>query len=659
MNNDALYSMDTCPEMAAPELARGANLRSASDYRVLMSFLVEGVPSLLVGERENLTKIVASLIPQRKRNLTVLGAIEIPEEASLSTGALPARNYRRFLESFGQFAKTQGVEMDGLVKVSRCAGDTIFATAREENCDLLLVSCPGGLEKDSFYGISIDEVIEKSPINTVVVKPGRRRGIRRILIPLWNMAYAKHTINIALAIAGKLECDITVMHVLDGDVSSEEIVNKNLSLASCLAELGLREGDYRLVSGCSGNSADSVGSVAGEYDLIIMGSPFEVSYGKSQIDPSIKSVVGAMDATVLIVKPAPSLKPGEVSGVAEQGARIIRASDVVDKWFAENSFHAGEFADIKKLVGLKQKQGLKISLGLPTLNEEETIGNIINTIKNELYDKYPLVDEIVVIDSSSTDSTVEIAKSYGVEVYDEDEILPAWGTKSGKGGALWKSLYVLKGDIIIWIDTDIKNIHPRFVYGLVGPLIKYPSIKYVKGFYRRPVKIDDHFFETGGGRVTELTARPLINLFFPELSGLIQPLSGEYAGRREVLEQVGFYSGYGVEIGLLIDILEKFGLDAIGQVDLIERIHRNQPLTSLSKMSSAIIQVVIDRLEQRQKVKLLGEINKTIKLIKHEPNLFSLELNTIEEIMRPPMITLPEYRKLFSSPLIDIASELI
>ncbi len=183
------------------------------------------------------------------------------------------------------------------------------------------------------------------------------------------------------------------------------------------------------------------------------------------------------------------------------------------------------------------------------------------------------------------------------------------------------------------------------MYGILGPLLRDRRIQYVKGFYRRPLKQGDKLVAGGGGRVTELTARPLINLFFPELSGLIQPLSGEYAGRRQALEQLPFFTGYGVETGLLIDTLERFGLQAIAQVDLRKRIHHNQPLPSLSKMSFAIIQVVIARLEGRHRIRLLEEINKTMNLIRYEPSRFYLETAEVRERERPPIITLPEYQK--------------
>jgi glucosyl-3-phosphoglycerate synthase len=217
--------------------------------------------------------------------------------------------------------------------------------------------------------------------------------------------------------------------------------------------------------------------------------------------------------------------------------------------------------------------------------------------------------------------------------------------REGKGEALWKSLLVTRGDIIVWIDTDIVNIHPRFVYGILGPMLINPQIQFVKGFYRRPLKVGRKMQAGGGGRVTELTARPLLNLFYPELSGVIQPLSGEYAGRREALERAVFFSGYGVETGLLIDIYERYGLNAIAQVDLLERIHHNQHLEALSKMSFAIIQTVMRKLESRLGSAVLEDVNRSMKLIRHNANGYSLDVEEIAERERPPMIEIKEYRE--------------
>jgi glucosyl-3-phosphoglycerate synthase len=319
------------------------------------------------------------------------------------------------------------------------------------------------------------------------------------------------------------------------------------------------------------------------------------------------------------------------------------AAERVDRWFAENTFHSREFGDLRRLVDLKQRQGVTISLGLPTLNEQATIGKVIRTFKSALMERVPLVDEIVVIDSGSTDRTAAIAERAGVTVVQHSEILPRYGSFQGKGEALWKSLFMLKGDLICWVDTDISNIHPKFVYGLLGPLLSDPGIQYVKGFYRRPLQFGTEFQAQGGGRVTELAARPLLNLFFPELSGLVQPLSGEYAGRRRVLESVPFFTGYGVELGLLLAMSEAYGLRSIAQVDLGMRVHRNQTLFDLSKMAFAIMQVGLKHLGDRHRIHLLEEVNKTMKLIHYEDERYWIEQKEIEDQERPPMNTVPEY----------------
>ncbi|NLH00028.1 MAG: glucosyl-3-phosphoglycerate synthase [Chloroflexi bacterium] len=370
-----------------------------------------------------------------------------------------------------------------------------------------------------------------------------------------------------------------------------------------------------------------------------MGATAQSSEPTSPIGPVAEAVLAEGRSSVVVVKtrrPAPTSYESEIIG---QNAISV----LVDKWFAENTYHADEFANLDELVDRKRKQNMTISLALPALNEAETVGNVISTIKKALMDDTPLLDEIVLIDSNSTDGTREIAASLGIPVYIHQDILPRYGSRHGKGEALWKSLCVTHGDIILWIDTDIVNIHPHFVYGLIGPLLLRPEVQLVKGFYQRPLKVDDKLQAGGGGRVTELTARPLLNLLYPELSGLFQPLAGEYGGRRSALEQLPFSSGYGVEIGLLIDMLETFGLDAIAQVDLQERIHHNQPLEALSKMSFTIIQTVFRKLERRYERAFLEDANRTMKLIRYEPGRFFLEVQELAEEERPPMITIPEY----------------
>ena len=317
-------------------------------------------------------------------------------------------------------------------------------------------------------------------------------------------------------------------------------------------------------------------------------------------------------------------------------------------WLENNTYHHSNFSDIRRLVELKKKRNLTISLCLPTLNEEKTIAKEIIIMKSELMLRYPLLDEIAVIDSGSTDQTREIAKSYGVDVYLADDILPNYEKYKGKGENLWKALHMLKGDIIVYIDADIKNIHHRFVYGLVGPLLEREEIRYVKAFYDRPISIDSKRTKpTGGGRVTELVIRPLFSLFTPQLSQIIQPLSGEYAGFRDILEQVSFPIGYGIETSMLLDIYERWGMEVMAQVDLDKRVHRNQDTLALGRMAFGIMQTFLRRI---QKMGLIGLESELFNQMIQYSFLDGAYQQVGKEMIpneRPPMIEISEYKKKF------------
>jgi glucosyl-3-phosphoglycerate synthase len=318
-----------------------------------------------------------------------------------------------------------------------------------------------------------------------------------------------------------------------------------------------------------------------------------------------------------------------------------------ETWLAERTFHHSNFWDVKWLVEEKQRQGLSISLCLPTLNEEKTIGQEIVILKAELADRYPLLDEIAVIDSGSTDRTCETAASFGADVYVASEYLAECGDWSGKGENLWKALYLLTGDIIVYVDTDIKNIHPRFVYGLVGPLIQDPEVHYVKAFYDRPLAFSGGLRPTGGGRVTEILIRPLFSLFYPELAAILQPLSGEYAGRRAILEQIPFPVGYGVETAMLIDIYDRLGLYAFAQTDLDRRIHRNQDTIALGRMAFGVLRTFMSRLKRDQLVQLQNELPGIMRQYEVSEGVYRQIEYAIEEIERPPMIEVEAYRRKF------------
>jgi glucosyl-3-phosphoglycerate synthase len=314
------------------------------------------------------------------------------------------------------------------------------------------------------------------------------------------------------------------------------------------------------------------------------------------------------------------------------------------KWLDQNTFHHGEFWDILNLVKEKEKKGLTISLCIPTLNEEKTIGKEVLILRSELMERYPLIDEFAVIDSGSSDKTLEVAKSYGADTYLASDILPEVGDKKGKGENLWKAIHQLKGDIICYVDADISNIHPRFVYGLVAPLIKQKEVQYVKAFYDRPLNYSSGLRASGGGRVTEILIRPLFSLFYPELTNIIQPLSGEYAARREVLEMIPFPIGYGVETSHLLDLYEKFGLDAFAQTDLDRRVHRNQTTSALGKMSFGILQTFINRLHSQGKVDRIPDMENFYRRFEVEDGTYNQLIQKVVEEERPPMIEIDEYR---------------
>ena len=320
------------------------------------------------------------------------------------------------------------------------------------------------------------------------------------------------------------------------------------------------------------------------------------------------------------------------------------------EWFGNRTFHHSQFEPPARLRAARERRGLTVSVCLPTRDEAATVGGIVRSLRRNLMERSRLIDEIVVMDAGSADDTAAIAQAEGATVFLERDVLPGEGPGSGKGEALWKSLHACQGDLICWVDADIRNFHARFVYGLLGPLLLNPEIQYVKAFYERPIRERNALRATGGGRVTELLARPLINLLWPELAGIVQPLSGEYAGRRETLEQVPFFSGYGVELGLLVDIAARFGVDAIAQVDLDRRVHRNQDMQALGRMSFGILQAVFLKLAEEGR-SAPGNFATTLVQFSNELYEYRPEPREIVTSRRPPIVTVDDYRRRRSDPV--------
>ncbi|WP_335935186.1 glucosyl-3-phosphoglycerate synthase [Streptomyces sp. PTD5-9] len=315
----------------------------------------------------------------------------------------------------------------------------------------------------------------------------------------------------------------------------------------------------------------------------------------------------------------------------------------VERWLTRRSWSVAD-RPLDRLLAAKARDPRRgsVSVVLPALNEEATVGDIVATIRRELMEKAPLVDELVVIDSGSTDATAKAAREAGARVVHRDEILPRMPAVPGKGEVLWRSLLVTSGDIVCFVDADLRDFSADFVSGIVGPLLTDPDLRFVKAMYDRP--FGDAPGEPGsggaagqGGRVTELVARPLLNLHWPRLAGFVQPLGGEYAARRSLLEQLPFPVGYGVELGLLVDALHTVGLDALAQVDVGVRRHRHQDGQALGRMAAAIYRTAQLRLSRGHLVR------PELTQFERGEDGFVPRTHAVDTEERPPMREIEEY----------------
>ncbi|WP_338780408.1 glucosyl-3-phosphoglycerate synthase [Streptomyces sp. DG1A-41] len=305
----------------------------------------------------------------------------------------------------------------------------------------------------------------------------------------------------------------------------------------------------------------------------------------------------------------------------------------VERWLSTRSWSVTD-RPLHQILAAKQRTGRTVSVVLPALNEEETVGDIAAVIRHDLMRQVPLVDELVVVDSGSTDRTSEVAAAAGATVVHRDEILPRVPAAPGKGEVLWRSLLVTSGDIVCFIDADLRDFSSDFVSGIVGPLLTDPDIDLVKGMYDRPLG-----GATGqGGRVTELMARPLLNMHWPQLAGFVQPLGGEYAARRSLLEQLPFPVGYGVELGMLVDALHLVGLDALAQVDIGVRKHRHQDGQALGRMAAAIYRTAQLRLARGHLIR------PSLTQFERGGDGFEPRTYSVDTEERPPMVEIAEYQ---------------
>jgi glucosyl-3-phosphoglycerate synthase len=317
------------------------------------------------------------------------------------------------------------------------------------------------------------------------------------------------------------------------------------------------------------------------------------------------------------------------------------------EWFKHRSYDYRQFSDLEALGLRKRELGLTVSAVLPCRNVADTVGRIVDVIHevNERSGESPLVDQILAIDADSPDGTADVAAARGAEVYSENELMSNHGGAHGKGDAMWRSLSVARGDLVMYIDADTRDFKPQLVYGILGPILEVPEVRFVKAAYRRPFRSSEAVEQDGGGRVTELSTKPLFNLFYPELTGFVQPLAGEFVADRELFNSIPFLTGYAVETGIMIDVFNKIGIDAMAQVDLGTRQNRHQPLRDLSRMSYSVLRAVARRLRQEGRLNQVRDPNLPDSLFQFSdyrhavatPDGLKLQEYVEELVERPPI----------------------
>ncbi|BBB90631.1 MAG TPA: glycosyltransferase [Methylomusa anaerophila] len=320
---------------------------------------------------------------------------------------------------------------------------------------------------------------------------------------------------------------------------------------------------------------DLIKNIGKDYSMLFFGAPL----AHSELLPFYQNLKENFDGGITIVR-------GPIADID------FDESDEIFKWVRDRTFEADAFSLPALLRSYKKKLSVKVAVVLPSLNEEKTVGNVIRTVLE--VKKTGVIDEVILVDSMSTDQTVAIARSFDIPVYIHQEIEPDRGSYRGKGEAMFKSAFITDADIIAWVDTDVENIAPHFFYGLLGPILAFPDIRFTKGYFSRPVRVEASGVELGGGRVTEILARPWINTFLPILSGYIQPLAGTVAIYRDLLLKMRIPVNYGVEIAMLAQAVTLGGLWSTCQVNLGEVVHKSKDVIGLSEMAFQILQILVD-----------------------------------------------------------------
>jgi hypothetical protein len=561
--------------------------------------------------------------------VTLVAVTPLESESSLIEAAGPAQQLRNDLDRLSEI--DQSIRRLARSIVSHEPWQDIRGLVAEEAPDQTLLVLPWSLT-DTLWRSGLIRTLSEPPCDTVLVhSPFEAPIIRRILLPVRGGPFAVLALQLAVQIARASHAEITLLRVLqtDDNAASQFLREGFTGLSDVFPEI---TNELQVV----GDPGRTILGMLKDHQAIVLGA--SAVPGQDPIGLMASLILQKEDVTTVVVKTKEPFRMPVDEPAAADAPVLVK----VERWFAQNTLHSAEFGDVKRLIELKRQQGVRISLGLPSLNNETTIGNIIGLIKSRLMDAAPLLDEIVLVDGGSTDATRRIATAMNVPSYASADVLSAHGSFRGRGEALWKSLYLLRGDIIVWVEPEIASPDPIQLLGIIGPLLMDSRIQYVKGYY----KCASAAGELDDDPITELLIRPMISLVLPELSGIVAPLSGTHGGRRAALEQLPFYSGNGAVVGLLLDVIDRFGLEAVAQVDLgaVSVRGSSDEFAVSPKTAFAILQVFTQQLVQRGLLNAQSAIERTMKLLRLNQSQFHMEEVDVHEQRRPPMVTVREYR---------------
>jgi len=415
----------------------------------------------------------------------VIGIVTLPENKELSEGVNNVRALRSFLaENINESESNIHTEVQVTHDTWNLIKEIVEKTYPKVHT--LILEWPHQIAE---MAIDLKEVLNNQFCNIAITRGQFKDPYENILIPIRGGPRSIEALRMSLKLSEFFNAQITIERIFNSEAQRIEIDDDFLAIQRVLDEIpGIKQKNT-----ISKNVSQAILESACQNDIVLLGAGTPENNEPSLFGTITSKILDGCEADVIAIKTRVRAEP-HTPLFTSQAISVL-----VDKWFAENTFDAEEFKNIEQLVDKKESKGLTISLALPALNEEETVGNVIQIAKTEFMERYPLIDEIILVDSGSTDRTRDIAKKMGIPVYLNQEVLSNYGFRNGKGEVLWKSLYLTNGDIVFWVDTDIHNFNPKFIYGVLGPMIMDDRIKFVKGFYKRPIMGKNGIVHPGGG----------------------------------------------------------------------------------------------------------------------------------------------------------------